>query len=114
MLNWPRLTRQLQEEEARQKVVIDQPDGSGYAGGQLGGRRRPARGPSLPIPLARYAPIEGAINNFQAEWPTTLSRRRQLAYEFWEHLKPLGFGLNAQILAYPGGFPGDVGLSLTW
>lgn len=56
-----------------------------------------------------------AINNFLADWPTTLTGRPQLAYQFWEReLKPLGFGLKAQILDYPGGFPGTVGLFLTW
>jgi hypothetical protein len=29
-------------------------------------------------------------------------------------LKPLGFKLNAQILDYPGGMPGDIGLYLRW
>jgi len=56
-----------------------------------------------------------AINNFEADWPKTLTGRPQLAYEFWqEDLKPQGFGLKAQVLDYPGGFPGDVGMFLTW
>ena len=56
-----------------------------------------------------------AINNFEADWYKSLSGRPQLAYEFWrDQLRPLGFGLKAQILNYPDGFPGDVGLSLTW
>jgi hypothetical protein len=56
-----------------------------------------------------------AINNFEADWPQSLTGRPQLAYEFWQsHLKPQGFGLRAQILDYPGGFPGDVGLFITW
>jgi len=56
-----------------------------------------------------------AINNFEADWHKSLSGRPQLAYEFWrDQLQPLGFGLKAQILNYPDGFPGDVGLSLIW
>ena len=56
-----------------------------------------------------------AINNFSPDWPTTLSGRPLLAFQFWQDdLKPLSFGMKAQILDYPGGFPGDVGLFLTW
>ena len=56
-----------------------------------------------------------AINNFEEGWDKTLTARPKLAYEFWhDHLRPLGFGLKAEILDYPGGMPGDVGLSLTW
>jgi hypothetical protein len=36
-------------------------------------------------------------------------------YEFWRaHLQPLGFGLKAEILEYPGGMLGDIGFFLTW
>jgi len=39
----------------------------------------------------------------------------RLAYEFWhDHLRPLGFGLRAEVLEYPGGMPGDIGFFLTW
>lgn len=56
-----------------------------------------------------------AINNFSSDWPDSLTGRPQLAYQFWqEELRSLGFGIKAQILDYPGGFPGDVGLFLTW
>jgi hypothetical protein len=56
-----------------------------------------------------------AINNFEPDWEKTLTARPKLAYEFWhDRLRPLGFALKAEILDYPGGMPGDVGLSLTW
>ena len=55
------------------------------------------------------------INNSEPGWEETLEGRPKLAYEFWhEQLRPLGFGLKAQILDYPGGMPGDVGFFLTW
>lgn len=55
------------------------------------------------------------INNLEPDWHETLEGRPKLAFEFWhEHLRPLGFGLKAQILDYPGGMPGDVGFFLTW
>ena len=55
------------------------------------------------------------INNSEPGWHETLEGRPKLAYEFWqERLKPLGFGLKAQVLEYPGGMPGDIGFILTW
>ena len=55
------------------------------------------------------------INNSEPDWEKTLEGRPKLGFEFWhEHLRPLGFGLKAEILEYPGGMPGDVGFFLTW
>ena len=55
------------------------------------------------------------INNSEPEWEKTLEGRPKAAYEFWhEHLQPLGFHLRAEVLEYPGGMPGDIGLILTW
>ncbi len=50
------------------------------------------------------------INNSAPDWEQTLDGRPKLGYEFWSnHLKPLGFGLKAEVLEYPGGMPGDIG-----
>ena len=55
------------------------------------------------------------INNSLPEWESTLEGRPKLGYEFWrDHLRPLGFGLKAEVLEYPGGMPGDIGFILTW
>ncbi|HKM73682.1 MAG TPA: hypothetical protein VJX94_27070 [Stellaceae bacterium] len=55
------------------------------------------------------------INNSEPDWEKTLEGRPKLAYEFWhEHLRPLGFGLKAEVVEYPGGMPGDIGFFLTW
>jgi hypothetical protein len=55
------------------------------------------------------------INNSQPDWEQTLEGRPKAAYEFWhDHLRPLGFGLKAEVLEYPGGMPGDIGFFLTW
>jgi hypothetical protein len=36
-------------------------------------------------------------------------------YEFWnQHLRPLGYKLKVQIVDFPGGMPGDVGITLKW
>jgi hypothetical protein len=56
-----------------------------------------------------------AINNAERGWESTLTGRPRIAYEFWfNHLRPLGFKLGAEILDYPGGMPGDVGFILSW
>ena len=55
------------------------------------------------------------INNSLPDWEKTLEGRPKLGYEFWHgHLRPLGFGLKAEVLEYPGGMPGDIGFFLTW
>jgi hypothetical protein len=56
-----------------------------------------------------------AINNSEPDWERTLEGRPRDGFEFWrDHLKPLGFGLKAEVLEYPGGMPGDIGFFLTW
>jgi hypothetical protein len=56
-----------------------------------------------------------AINNFAPEWPETLTGFAKEAYEAWEqNLRPLGYKLRAQVLNYPDGMPGDIGIFLHW
>ena len=56
-----------------------------------------------------------AINNFEADWPESLTGFAKKAYAFYEkELEPLGYKLRAEILDYPGGMPGDVGIFLRW
>ena len=56
-----------------------------------------------------------AINNFEPDWPNSLTGFAREAYEnFDKHLRSKGYKLRAQILDYPGGMPGDVGLFLRW
>jgi hypothetical protein len=55
------------------------------------------------------------INNSDPDWPQTLEGRPKAGYEFWhDHLRPLGYGLKAEVLEYPGGMPGDIGFFVTW
>lgn len=56
-----------------------------------------------------------AINNFEPNWPETLTGFAKEAYEAWDrNLRPLGYKLRAQVLDYPDGMPGDVGMFLYW
>lgn len=56
-----------------------------------------------------------AINNADPSWPDTLTGRPRQAYELWrDQLRDAGFKLNAMIIEWPGGMPGDVGFFLRW
>ncbi len=56
-----------------------------------------------------------AINAPEPDWSTTLRGEAAELYLRWEHdLKPRGFHLKAQVLDFPGGVPGDIGLFLVW
>ena len=56
-----------------------------------------------------------AINNGDPDWPKTLVGYAQRAYEFYRtELQPHGYRLRAEILDFPGGKPGDVGITLSW
>ena len=56
-----------------------------------------------------------AINNFEPDWPESLTGFAREVYEAYaQHLKPKGYRLRAQILDFPGGMPGDVGIYLRW
>lgn len=55
------------------------------------------------------------INNFDPEWPASLEGFAKRAYEFYDReLRPLGYKLQAEIISFPGGMPGEVGLYLKW
>ncbi len=56
-----------------------------------------------------------AINQQEPGWETTLTGLPKEMYRFWDRrLRPLGYKLKVQIVDYPGGMPGDVGITLKW
>ena len=57
-----------------------------------------------------------AINNPPNDtWPDTLRGEAAEIYQRWDTtLRPHGFCLSAQVLDFPDGKPGDVGLFLRW
>ena len=65
---------------------------------------------------ANYCNDQGRrINNAEPDWPDSLEGFAKKAHQFFEtELKPLGFRSRAQILNYPDGKLGDVGLFLSW
>jgi hypothetical protein len=56
-----------------------------------------------------------AINQQEAGWENTLTGLPKELYEFWNRqLRPLGYKIRFQIVDWPGGMPGDVGITLKW
>ena len=56
-----------------------------------------------------------AINQQEPGWETTLTGLPKELYEFWyRQLRPLGYKLRVQIVDFPDGVPGDVGMTLKW
>ncbi len=56
-----------------------------------------------------------AINQQEAGWENTLTGLPKEFYEFWkQYLQPRGYKLRFQIVDWPGGKPGDVGVTLSW
>jgi len=56
-----------------------------------------------------------AINQQEPGWEKTLTGLPKEMYEFWDRqLRPLDYKLRVQIIDFPGGMPGDVGISLKW
>ena len=56
-----------------------------------------------------------AINQQEAGWETTLTGLPKEMYEFWDReLRPRGYKVKYQIVDFPDGLPGDVGITLKW
>lgn len=56
-----------------------------------------------------------AINQREPGWEKTLTGVPKEFYEFWEkYLKPGGYKIAYQIVDFPGGVPGDIGITLKW
>jgi hypothetical protein len=69
----------------------------------------------LTFPASYCNDLGRRINNAEPDWASSLEGFAKKAHEFFEAaLKPLGFRSRAQVLNYPDGKPGDVGLFLSW
>ncbi|MFO1157241.1 MAG: hypothetical protein U1E60_29390 [Reyranellaceae bacterium] len=56
-----------------------------------------------------------AINQAEPGWEATLTGIPREIYEFWKRqLQPRGYHIRYEILDYPGGMPGDIGVILSW
>lgn len=56
-----------------------------------------------------------AINQRESGWEKTLTGLPKELYDFWEkHLKARGYKVGFQIVDFPGGMPGNIGMTLKW
>ena len=56
-----------------------------------------------------------AINQQEPGWENTLTGLPKELFQFWQtYLKPRGYKLRVQIIDWPGGKPGDIGITLVW
>ena len=56
-----------------------------------------------------------AINQMEGGWEKTLTGIPKEIYQLWkDHLQPRGYKIAYQIIEFPGGVPGDIGITLSW
>jgi len=56
-----------------------------------------------------------AVNQMEQGWENTLTGLPKELYEFWHrHLRPRGYRLRCQVVDWPDGMPGDIGITLIW
>lgn len=56
-----------------------------------------------------------AINQQEPGWENTLTGLPKEIYDFWKkHLQPRGYRIKYQIVSFPDGIPGDIGITLSW
>ena len=56
-----------------------------------------------------------AINQMEPGWEKTLTGIPREIFQLWaDHLKPRGYRIAYQVIDFPGGMPGDIGITLSW
>ena len=56
-----------------------------------------------------------AINQMETGWENTLTGIPKEIYQLWkDYLQPRGYKIDYQIIDFPGGVPGDIGVTLSW
>jgi len=56
-----------------------------------------------------------AINQMEPGWEETLTGIPKEIYHLWkDYLQPRGYKIAYQIIDFPGGVPGDIGITLSW
>ena len=55
------------------------------------------------------------INNVQEDWPDSLQGVAKEVYDYHvKNLAPLGYKMRMEVINYPGGVPGDIGIFFRW
>lgn len=67
------------------------------------------------FPNALFTDHGRAINQQEQGWEETLTGLPKELYEFWKrYLQPRGYRIRFQIVDWPDGMPGDIGITLSW
>jgi hypothetical protein len=67
------------------------------------------------FPNAMCSDFGRAINQAEPGWENTLTGVPKEIYQLWcDYLRPRGYKLRFQVLEFPGGMPGDIGVTLSW
>ena len=114
-----RRKEEAEEDRARQDFLEREirPDGIERFNGWV---RRAAEQGRSDIEILRfpseYCTDRGrAINNFEAGWPETLTGAARRVHDAYvQHLQGQGYKIRAQILNYPNGNLGEVGIYIGW
>jgi hypothetical protein len=118
--------RRLAAEEAEKKALLDQLSKPSGVSDELRMQRvaaiiqRAVNNGSTEVFVGRFpnqlcTDHGRAINQGEPGWEKTLTGLPKELYEFWgKHLRQRGYKLKMQIVDFPGGMPGDVGVTLSW
>ncbi|QQO37224.1 hypothetical protein JJC00_17395 [Bradyrhizobium diazoefficiens] len=56
-----------------------------------------------------------AINQMEKGWENTLTGIPKEIYQLWtDYLQPRGYRIAYQVIDFPGGVPGDIGVTISW
>ena len=56
-----------------------------------------------------------AINQQEPGWEKTLTGIAQEIFQLWkDYLQPRGYRIRYQVIDFPGGVPGDIGIVIAW
>jgi hypothetical protein len=56
-----------------------------------------------------------AINQMEPGWENTLTGIPKEIHQLWkDYLQPRGYKISYQVIDFPGGVPGDIGITLSW
>jgi hypothetical protein len=56
-----------------------------------------------------------AINQMEPGWESTLTGVPKEIYQVWQkYFRPRGYKLRVEVVEWPGGMPGDIGMTLSW
>ena len=67
------------------------------------------------FPNALFTDGGRAINQQESGWEKTLTGLPKELFDFWKtYLQPRGYRMKFEIVDWPNGMPGDIGITLSW